>query len=246
MRSRSVSFFFYLSLALLVVVALGFGPSYYLAPVLGVPERFDGGFPSYILVHGIVYTAWFVLLPLQALLVARGNTNLHRKLCTAGIVVALAVVITGAVTTVQVIPQLETYGIPLDEAQGLFVGNSLVLAAFAGLFVAAIWKRNNPAVHKRLMVLASCAAIAPALTTNRMLGSTLQSILPDQISPFGFFLLLVVVSMTARDLVQERTIASGTRIGIALVVLGVTINLLLLNTGFGVDYTRWLAATFFH
>jgi hypothetical protein len=243
-RSRGVSFFFYLSLALLIVALLGFGPSFYLAPVLGAPEKFGTGFPSYILVHGVVFSAWFVLLPLQAFLVARGKFDVHRILGMVGTIVALAVVVTGAVTTVQVIPRFEAAGIPIDEAQGVFVGNSVVLAAFAGLFVAAIWRRSSPAVHKRLMVLASCAAIAPALTTNRMLGSALQSILPEQLSPLVFFWLLVIGSMIARDLVRERAIASTTRLGIALLALGVLINLMLLHTGFGADYTHWLAAPF--
>jgi len=241
-RTRNLSFFFYLALALLMVTVLGFAP----VTEVGVPERFAAGFPAYILVHGLVLSTWFALLPLQTVLVARGKTGVHRTLGLAGVGVAIAVIVTGAVTTMRVIPKVEAIGVPLDGLQGLFVGNSLVLAVFTGLFIAAIWKRRSPAVHKRLMVLASCAAIAPALTTNRMLGNVVQSVLPDLVSPLVLFWLLMIGSMTAYDLIREGALNSATKLGLGLLALGIPFYLTLLNTRFGLDYTHWLSATFIH
>jgi hypothetical protein len=245
-RSKRVGFFFYLASALLIIVLLGFGPSFYFSPMLGVPERFGSEFPFYILVHGIVFSAWFGLLPLQTILVARGNYDIHRKLGLAGIGVAIALVLTGAVTTIQVIPQVEAAGRSLDEVQGLLVGNSIVLVSFVGLFIAAIWKRRTPAVHKRLMVFASCFAIGPALTTNRVLGNALQSMLPDLLAPGLLFWLLVIASMTTYDVVRDGAINSATKLGVGFFALGMILNLIMMNTGLGAGYAYWLATTFIH
>src|SRR3989442_13598714 len=70
-------FFTGMALAILATVIVGFSRSFFLRPLF--PERPS---PSEMIfyVHGVVFTAWIVLLVVQASLVAGGRTELHRKI----------------------------------------------------------------------------------------------------------------------------------------------------------------------
>src|SRR5262245_49271621 len=76
-RSR---FMMAMSWVLLVVVLVGFSPSFYLRSFFPVPP-----IPAYLYVHGVIVTCWFLLLVAQTTLVATGNTAVHRKLGIAGL-----------------------------------------------------------------------------------------------------------------------------------------------------------------
>jgi hypothetical protein len=70
-------FFTGMALAILATIIVGFARSFFLRPLF--PELPS---PSEMIfyVHGVVFTAWIVLLVVQASLVAGGRTELHRKI----------------------------------------------------------------------------------------------------------------------------------------------------------------------
>ena len=78
--------YFFLSsvLAVIVVVFVGFTPTYYLAPVFHAPAL-----PSVIVhLHGAVFTGWILLLLVQVLLVLAGRRSWHMQLGIFGVVLA--------------------------------------------------------------------------------------------------------------------------------------------------------------
>lgn len=167
-------FFVAVAIAMLVVIALGFGNSFYLRPAFT-----DAPLPPYIAVHGVVMTAWYLLFLAQALLVSSGRTGLHRKLGVAGVLLAAGVVVTGAMMHLRFIPRMQALGnitSPAHLAFGVdFVLQGLAsLAPFAVLVAWAVAARRRPQVHSRLVFWAMAWAIGPAFTPTRPLGQFLD------------------------------------------------------------------------
>jgi hypothetical protein len=112
-------------------------------------------------VHGWTFFLWYLLLPLQAGLIATRRVAVHRTLGAASIVLALAMVVTGQVvigTQMELTRQDAT--IPFWQFLGPAVFMTLVL--FAGFYVLALRFRRRPAFHKRLILLASTGALGAA------------------------------------------------------------------------------------
>jgi hypothetical protein len=138
------------------IVFAGFAPTYYLKGIFDVPDL-----TTLKHLHGAVMTTWFVLFLTQAWLVSAGNVRLHRQLGVAGIFVAMVVIAVGmqlgiasaraGVSPLASISALQFLAMPVGEIVG-----------FAGLFAAAIALRKRSDWHKRLMLVASVAMLAPA------------------------------------------------------------------------------------
>jgi hypothetical protein len=162
---RGKWFFVWQASAVIAAVLLGFAPSYYLVPFTGAPSLGSvpvQSIPFYVHVHAAVMTAWVSLLLTQALLVANGRTNLHRRLGLAGGALAAGLMFIGVVTAILGFRRL----FPLS-AEGAFltftvgVADLLTFSLFVG---AGLYFRRLPALHKRLMMLGTISLIlAPAL-----------------------------------------------------------------------------------
>ena len=99
---------------LLLVVLVGFAPTFYLRSAFGGPEfSWRGGVPELswrVLVHGLIFTSWFLAFALQAALVAARRTALHRALGWAGAAIGLAVIISGGLATPYRMAELASQG----------------------------------------------------------------------------------------------------------------------------------------
>jgi hypothetical protein len=83
-------FFCIMAWLMLVVVFVGFAPSYYLTGM------FRTSLPSLIVqVHAIVFSLWIVLLIAQTSLTAGGRLSVHRRLGIAGFFLALLMLVVG-------------------------------------------------------------------------------------------------------------------------------------------------------
>ena len=91
--SRARGFYFGMAAAMSVIVFLGFGPSFYLNGYLAAAfgQRPLRALPPIIVVHGLVLTAWMIVLMVQTGLVAKGQVRWHRRLGVAGAVLAALV-----------------------------------------------------------------------------------------------------------------------------------------------------------
>ena len=158
--------------ALLLVVLVGFAPTFYLRSAFGGREfSWRGGVPELswrVLVHGLILTSWFLAFALQAALVAARRTGLHRALGWAGAAIGLAVIISGGIATPYRMAELAAQGRPesrIATASILVWSNTASIVAFAILLAAAIVLRRRPDTHKRLMLLASISIIQPAFAS---------------------------------------------------------------------------------
>jgi len=162
-RSR---FFAVIAAIQLAIVLTGFAPTLYMRGYFQAPQL-----PQHLSFHGLVLTAWFALLLLQTGLVDR-RMRWHRSLGWLGAAVAVGVVVTSALAAVRTLehPRMQ---FPMELPQPLgaelleqksagFFNTSALILIFTVLITAAVLQRHKPAVHKRLMLIASAAIVSAA------------------------------------------------------------------------------------
>ena len=155
-RSR---FFTTMAVLLLVIVFVGFAPSFYLKIFFETREL-----PWYVHLHGAVLTAWFTLFLVQTLLVATRRTPTHRRLGTLAGVAAVLLVLTTIFLILNLEASLTARGrTPKEPIEMVVLGDLAALTGFSILISVGISFRHRPALHKRAMLLAFIALVGPAL-----------------------------------------------------------------------------------
>ena len=145
-----------MALVLVVLVAAGFAPSFFVRDV-----SVAGPLPSPVVVHGIAGTAWLLLFAAQIALIAARQIAWHRRAGWAAAAVTAVFVASGGL----VIAALErSHGAePLAWRAPHVFTNGAPLTLFALLVAAGIWQRSRAARHKRLMLLAAVVLSPPAI-----------------------------------------------------------------------------------
>src|SRR5690349_15090208 len=103
-QRASVQFFFAAHLALLMVVLIGFGPTFYLRAQLGHHRPL----PTILIVHGIILTGWFMLTVFQAWLMQTGRILWHRRTGYFAAGYAALVVAMGIVADARMASQIDS------------------------------------------------------------------------------------------------------------------------------------------
>lgn len=218
------------AIAALAIAFAGFAPTYYLKAFSGAPEL-----TAIKHLHGMVMSAWLVLFLVQVRLVARGRTDLHRRLGVLGAALAVAVVWVGLAAAIASgragfappgIPPLVFTVIPVGD-----------MVAFAGLVGAALWLRKRGPWHKRLMLVATLSMMTPAIARLLiMLG------IPP-IPPVFFGLTdLLIVACAAYDWRRNARFHPAFAAGLAFLVFTQAGRLALGTTQAWADFARWLIA----
>jgi hypothetical protein len=148
-------FYLSMSIAIFAVIFVGFARSFFLRflfPAWPAPSE-----PIFY-VKGVIFSAWYVLLIVQASLVAADRRPLHRRLGVLGAAIAALIVVTGLYGS------LVAAARPAGGAVGPMPLSFLIvpfvdMALFAVLVGCAIAKRNTPQTHKRLMLIASVSLV---------------------------------------------------------------------------------------
>ena len=235
---------------IVLIVLSGFTPTLYLRPVFNPPA-----IPGYLFLHGIVLTAWFVWFFMQTLLIQTRRTALHRRLGVAGAVLAVAVPFAGLMASFGVVGRVAGLGIDLNADTSVLVGlgvsgipvvqflsgvvwgNLSSAVSFAVLGWTGILMRRRPAVHKRLMLLATIAILGPALA--RL--SRLRIFGASEAGPFTpVVILTLLAAVVAHDVVTTRRIHPATVFGIVFSLgLFFAFNAIV-PTDVGLGLVRWL------
>jgi hypothetical protein len=146
-----------MALACLAVAVIGFGPTYWVPVAAG-----SIAVSPLTHVHGLLFSAWLVFVVFQSALVAAGRTAFHRELGIAGVAIATAMVFVGTGVAIHRVKELDAAG--LGELGRRF---SIVpvtgIAIFGVLFGLAVKYRHRPAVHKRVMLVATVSLMQAAV-----------------------------------------------------------------------------------
>lgn len=160
-----------MAVACLIAALVGFGPTYFFKPIHPSPPL-----PSLLHAHGLVFTAWLVLLIVQSGLVRADRVDLHKRLGMAGAALAAAMVFLGLYVAVDGARR----GASADGMRPLAFmispfGQVLLFAGFIGL---GLWKRRRPELHRRFILLATICTLTPAISRMVDKRSVLAMFLP--------------------------------------------------------------------
>ena len=215
-----------MSLLLIVLVFLGFAPTYYLRPIAAGP------IPGYLHVHGAAMTTWFLLLLVQTALIATRRRALHRRLGIAGACVAVVIVVLNPLVVAWSVPHLLAGNGSTELTALIVVGDLLVVGTFLVLVGLAIRWRRYPETHSRMLLLASLAVSGPALGrfSISLTGTPLPGLIVLMVLP-----LLVVV----HDGVMMKRVHPASAWGAAAIIGSLAISIAIANTPAGGAIVRW-------
>jgi len=228
--------FFVLAVVLLLTVILGFAPTFYLDPLFETPED-AAPMPLYLVIHALFLTTWFVGLVAQTALIQRGRYDTHRTVGWFLVACFVGVVVTGAGATLALLARDTSPRMPT-----LTTSNTFSLLIFVTLVPLAVYHRARPAIHMRLMVIASIVIVGPALGPGRMLGQFLGSLLPDFVTvpvPL-FFWIPLVGAIVVHDVVTKGKVHPATLWGGGAKALATVISLWAVSSGVSAAYVEWL------
>ena len=154
-RKRDNRFYTTMGIVAFLVAMIGFSNS------IGGAVTGSKTFTQLVHLHGALFGFWLVFFVIQARLVASGRIAIHRRLGTAGAVLAVTMLVVGVRTSIVA----ARHGYDLDgrsDPLGFMIFPLGDLLSFAVLVAAAIWFRKRPMAHKRLMLLATVGAMLNA------------------------------------------------------------------------------------
>jgi hypothetical protein len=214
-----------------IIILAGFARTYYL-------RSFFISFPlgsNLVRLHGILMTTWVALFVSQVWLISSKRIRVHQRLGLASVGLAVLIIVVGFFTAVRAakfgssasppeIPSLSFLIVPLTD-----------MLMFGLLFGAAIYFRNRPAEHKRLMLLMAINFLPPAVA--RISVSSLQSL-----GPLWFFGLPAVLALTAfaLDSWRNRKVNKAFLAGMLLLILSFVVRLAVMGTNAWVGFAKWL------
>jgi hypothetical protein len=223
-------FFTSTALLMLVLVIIGFAPSYYLSGIIGPPPGLKPA-TTLVHVHAFLFSGWMLLFVLQTQLVAWRRTDLHRALGTIGFVMLPAMIVIATVSALYgvhresgppMIPPLTFLAVPL-----------LDIPVFALLIGGALANRRTPLTHKRLMFIAMIGMMSPAI--GRM------PLPPPFVGPVAIFALpdLFLLALMLFDLMTLGRVHRATIWGGLLLVSSQILRVLIWETEGWLAFARW-------
>ncbi len=224
-KASERKFYSRMALFLVVVVLLGFGPSFYLRGLVPAYPRPNPTLPPTILLHGGVFTLWMLAIVAQTQLISAGKHQVHMRLGTLTVLLALLMIPVMYLTAVWQVARANQP--PFTDPLGWTIVPLAVIIPFATL----IWKgwssRRSAQWHKRYM-LSAAIIIVMGPSIGRL------PIAPPTLVGFTFQFMLGLVLFVPLALWDRKTIGHvhpATRFGITMGVISVAIPLLVFWTG---------------
>ena len=229
LRLRDRKFYLAATIVIAALVFLGFAPTFYLNSFFAKRDL-----PWLYIAHGIVFTSWIVLLIVQSTLISANQVRVHRKLGYAGGALALLMIYVGlriAIASVQ--RGFSPPGAPPPHV--FMVVPFFDLLVFATLISVALWYRNRPEIHKRLMIMATLAILPPATARILFHFSTSAVI----VKAYGLALLVMLACM-AYDFWSHRRVHPAYIWSSLFFVVSVPLRLFVGGTHAWLSFAHWL------
>ncbi len=227
-KSRERLFYIGMVIAIVITVFAGFSRTFYLRPYFQTQPLIP-----LLILHGVVFSSWIVLLVTQTTLVATKRMRTHMRLGIAGGLLASLMILIGTVTAiVRAKGPSPVPGVNPLSFLTIPLGDMLVFASLVG---AAFYFRRRADTHKRLMLLATIAILPAAVA--RLPFAFIQ-----QYGPLAFFGLsdLFIVPCLIYDIVTRGRPHRATVLGGALIVISHPLRLVIGNTHAWLVFATWL------
>lgn len=200
MKTQHPRFYLIITILLLLVVLLGFGPRFYLRPLFDQPRHLQmETLPIKFILHGLLMTLWYVLLVVQSALIRTKNIQVHKRLGIGLGVIAVLAVISAIPVMMGFAPRMVELGfLDVNNAGRVWFQNIqwtndiFALITFTSMVIIGFLNRTNKELHRTMMLFASMAFTGPA--TGRLMEWLSPSLfIEGTVLVFVFFPLSVVV-----------------------------------------------------
>ena len=191
-------FFSTMVLLLWATVLFGFARTYFLAGMVEAP------LPNKLIhVHGAIMTLWMVLLFVQTALISARKVKWHMTLGLFGFGLATAMVILGPIAATNSLRR--GVGVLGLDPKTFYVIPLSAIFIFGVLAFFAYRYRRQPAVHKRLILIATIGLIDAAV--GRWPVAFFQSNPKAQdLVPFAFLLAVMVFDLATQRKILKTTL----------------------------------------
>ena len=228
-------FFAGMGIAILLLVFVGFAPTYDLRHTI------DSGRPltpltPLIMLHGAAFTAWVLLFIAQAGLISARQIKLHKWLGGTMMGLAAAMVLLGVLTAVG---QVERGSGPPELPPLVWLAVPLIdMPVFAGLVAAGYLNRRDPQTHKRFMLLATLLMLQPAIGRLPVLVATPIGPELNALVAWAFSLALIAWDLASRGRVHKASV-----IGILVLAGEQLLRIAIWRTEAWLSFAAWIVAT---
>jgi len=233
-RSAERKFYSRMALFLVVIVLLGFGPSFYLRDIVPAYPRPNPTLPMSVLLHGGLFTAWMLVFVAQTQLVSAGRLDVHMKLGKASMALALIIIPMMYLAAVWQVARANQP--PFTDPLNWTAVPLAAIPAYA-IMVWTGWQRRKQAQwHKRAMLSAAILVVmGPAV--GRL------PIAPPTLGGFTIQLLVGMLLFVPLFIWDRRTIGHlhpATRLGIAVGAISAFVPVVLIATNTWAPIARHL------
>ena len=225
---------------MLIVNIIGFGPTYFLKPIMDSPEL-----PIMTHIHGIIFTSWFLLFFIQVILIKNRRIKLHRSMGKLGGVLALAMVFSGLQILYYRTLEFDGTKDSLENTALVLSGNLILLLLFVISTLLGIKYRYKLNFHKRFMLLACISMMPQALgRIGKIPVDNLVYGLPNEVL-FGLGGMLSFIGLLwGHDLLSNRRLHPVSGIGGPLIMVMIILAAVLFpKLTFVRDFIIWLNGT---
>jgi uncharacterized membrane protein YozB (DUF420 family) len=226
-------FFTGTALVMAAVVFTGFARTFFLRPWF--PEIPAPPEPIF-LTHGLVFSAWMVLLVIQTALIATGRRAVHQSLGLFGALLAVAVVTFGVSGALVAAERPGGFmNVPVPPLQFLIVP-LLDMTIFGTCVALAVIWRKHPQSHKRLMLLATISMLTAAFA-RFPLEAMFNNVIVAFILTDLFIVALAVWDVRSRGRLHPVTAWAG-----GFTIVSQPLRLALSESAAWVAFAGWLVA----
>jgi hypothetical protein len=242
MKIQKSRIYIILSVVMLASVLLGFARTFFLRPFFEQPERWQlEQIPWLYVVHGIILTAWFVLLLVQSLLIRNRNVGAHRRLGFAMAGLAVLVVVSGVQVLRDANPRVVAMGVidpqDLDTLRGqlIFIYHDLgSLVVFTIAISVALLYRANRLLHSTMIMVGSLAFMGA--TGGRIIQLIPELSLPMLVLLTSIFLFAGPTALLVHDWRALKRFPTYAAVGLGMIVLKIAIAIALSGSEIGFTF----------
>ena len=162
-RAAERRFYVGFSVALALAVFIGFARTFFLRAWYPAWAAAHGAPENIFYLHGALFAIWYLLLPVQASLIAARRVAWHRRLGVAGAALAAAMVALGILAALVAARRPTGFvDVPVPPLQFLVVPLAAI-GLFAAFVTVAVVARRDTQAHKRYMLMASIVMLEAAV-----------------------------------------------------------------------------------
>lgn len=218
-------FYTRMALFLVLVVLLGFAPSFYLRGIVPAYPRPNPTLPPTVILHGTVFTIWMATIVTQTQLIAARKHEVHMRLGKAAMLFAILMIPVMYLTAVWQVARANQP--PFTDPLTWTIVPLSVIVPFAVMVWNGWSKRRDAQWHKRSMLSAAIIVVMGPSIARLPLA-------PPTLNGFTFLLVLGLALFIPLFVWDRRTLGHihpATKLGFTMAVLSIVVPEVVFRTG---------------